>query len=191
MYNAKRISISTFLPVIGCFLPTTLCLWQLVKSSPRISFRCFRIGIFFLFLAWRILQFIPTCLRFLVRELSGFWNNILGLWLLIWAASLAMLQPVWWRPDRETNMWNMGVVDTVDGRNQSNHLGCIKPCKYWDKLPYSTGAGIKQNPFHFRHKNMHQHAGIWVVMKSISTEFVKFVQHFFCVKQIPQYIPAL
>ena len=24
---------------------------------------------------------------------------------------------------------------TVDGRNPANHLGCIKPCNYWDKLP--------------------------------------------------------
>ena len=23
-----------------------------------------------------------------------------------------------------------------------HHLGCIKPCKYWDKLPTSTGAGF-------------------------------------------------
>ena len=31
---------------------------------------------------------------------------------------------------------------TVDGWNPANHLGCIpKPCKYWDKLPTSTGAG--------------------------------------------------
>jgi len=24
----------------------------------------------------------------------------------------------------------------------NNHLGCIKPCKQWDKLPTSSGAGI-------------------------------------------------
>ena len=23
-----------------------------------------------------------------------------------------------------------------------HHLGCIKPCKYWDKLPTATGAGF-------------------------------------------------
>ena len=23
-----------------------------------------------------------------------------------------------------------------------NHLGCIKPCNYWDKLPTSSGAGF-------------------------------------------------
>ena len=23
-----------------------------------------------------------------------------------------------------------------------HHLECIKPCKYWDKLPTSTGAGF-------------------------------------------------
>ena len=25
--------------------------------------------------------------------------------------------------------------DTVDGKNPANHLGCMKPCKSWDKLP--------------------------------------------------------
>ena len=25
--------------------------------------------------------------------------------------------------------------DTVDGKHPANHLGCIKPCKQWDKLP--------------------------------------------------------
>ena len=29
--------------------------------------------------------------------------------------------------------WNIG--NTVDGRNPANHLGCIKPCKEWDKPP--------------------------------------------------------
>ena len=29
--------------------------------------------------------------------------------------------------------------NTVDGRNPANHLGSIKPCKRWDKLPISTG----------------------------------------------------
>ena len=24
----------------------------------------------------------------------------------------------------------------------NNHLGCVKPCKWWDKLPTSTGAGF-------------------------------------------------
>ena len=33
-------------------------------------------------------------------------------------------------------------IATVDGRNPANHLGCIKPCKYSDKLPSSTGAGF-------------------------------------------------
>jgi len=33
-------------------------------------------------------------------------------------------------------------IATVDGRNPANHLGCIKPGKYWDKLPSSTGAGF-------------------------------------------------
>ena len=30
-------------------------------------------------------------------------------------------------------------------KSQNNHLGCMKPCKYWDKLPSSTGflAGIQ------------------------------------------------
>jgi len=23
-----------------------------------------------------------------------------------------------------------------------HHLGCVKPCKHWDKLPTSTGAGF-------------------------------------------------
>ena len=32
---------------------------------------------------------------------------------------------------------------TVDGRNPANHLGCLKPCKQWDKLPTSTGAGFQ------------------------------------------------
>ena len=30
--------------------------------------------------------------------------------------------------------------NTVDGRNPANHLGCLKPCKQWDKLPTSTGV---------------------------------------------------
>ena len=35
------------------------------------------------------------------------------------------------------------VVD-VDGSEilRENHLGCIKPCEEWDKLPTSTGAGF-------------------------------------------------
>ena len=32
-------------------------------------------------------------------------------------------------------------LNTVDG-NPANHLGCVKPCKSWDKLPTSTGAGF-------------------------------------------------
>ena len=40
-------------------------------------------------------------------------------------------------------------TDTVDGKNPSNHLGCIKPCK-WDKLPTSTGAGHRsESESHF------------------------------------------
>ena len=31
---------------------------------------------------------------------------------------------------------------TVDGRNPANHLGSIRPCRQWDKLPTSTGAGF-------------------------------------------------
>ena len=31
---------------------------------------------------------------------------------------------------------------TVDGRNPANHLGCIKPCKYRDKLPINWLAGF-------------------------------------------------
>ena len=31
---------------------------------------------------------------------------------------------------------------TVDGRNPANHLGCIEPCKYWDKLPINWLAGF-------------------------------------------------
>ena len=29
------------------------------------------------------------------------------------------------------------------GGIQNNHLKCINPCKWWDKLPTSTGAGIQ------------------------------------------------
>ena len=29
--------------------------------------------------------------------------------------------------------------DNVDGSEILHHLGCIKPCKWWDKLPTSTG----------------------------------------------------
>jgi len=35
--------------------------------------------------------------------------------------------------------WCCVVTPTVDGRNPANHLGCIKPCKEWEKLPTSTG----------------------------------------------------
>jgi len=33
------------------------------------------------------------------------------------------------------------VGDTVDGRNPA-HLGYIKPCKSWDKLPINWLAGF-------------------------------------------------
>ena len=31
-------------------------------------------------------------------------------------------------------------LPTVDGRNPANHLGCTKPCKWWDKPPTFTGS---------------------------------------------------
>ena len=31
------------------------------------------------------------------------------------------------------------AVASVDGRNPLQHLGCMKPCQQWDKLPTSTG----------------------------------------------------
>jgi len=34
-------------------------------------------------------------------------------------------------------------LNNVDGRNPANHLGFKKPCKYWGKLPSSTGAGFE------------------------------------------------
>ena len=33
-------------------------------------------------------------------------------------------------------------VNTVDGSEILHHVGFIKPCKQWDKLPTSTGAGF-------------------------------------------------
>jgi len=35
----------------------------------------------------------------------------------------------------------LSIVHIIDGRNPASQLGCIKPCKFWDKLPTSTGAG--------------------------------------------------
>ncbi len=41
------------------------------------------------------------------------------------------------------------LVDaTVDGRNPANHLGCKKPCKYWDELPTSTVAATQADLFY-------------------------------------------
>ena len=37
------------------------------------------------------------------------------------------------------------ISDTVDGRNPANHLGCRKPCKKWDKLPFPQ---LVQDFFH-------------------------------------------
>jgi len=38
-------------------------------------------------------------------------------------------------------------VITVDGSEirRENHLGCRKPCEYWDKLPTSTGGTINSS----------------------------------------------
>ena len=39
------------------------------------------------------------------------------------------------------DIWVVGKIRVcVDGRNLANHLGCIKPCKYWDIYHISTGA---------------------------------------------------
>ena len=35
-----------------------------------------------------------------------------------------------------------GICVTVDGSDILHHMGCIKPCREWDKLPTSTGAGF-------------------------------------------------
>ena len=37
-------------------------------------------------------------------------------------------------------------IHTVDGRNLANHLGCIKPCTQWGKLPASTAWTFKGVP---------------------------------------------
>ena len=45
--------------------------------------------------------------------------------------------------------------EPVDGSEiPNNHLGCIKRCKQWDKLPTSTGAGFLNHP----QKNIYTHA---------------------------------
>ena len=33
--------------------------------------------------------------------------------------------------------------NTVDGRNPANHLGCVKPCQWWDKLPVNWVDGCR------------------------------------------------
>ena len=39
--------------------------------------------------------------------------------------------------------------DTVDGSEILHQLGCIKPCKYWDKLPKNWFAGFRNyQPYH-------------------------------------------
>ena len=35
------------------------------------------------------------------------------------------------------------AATTVDGSEIPHHLGCINHCKWWDKLPTSTGAGFQ------------------------------------------------
>ena len=39
------------------------------------------------------------------------------------------------------------VDDTVDGRNPAPPGMLLNPCKYWDKLPTSTGAGFLNHLF--------------------------------------------
>ena len=50
------------------------------------------------------------------------------------------LNPAWFRFRDADDPWlNIILIFLVMEEIPNNHLGCIKPCKWWDKLPTSTG----------------------------------------------------
>ena len=93
---------------------------------------------------------------------KGFWHrhrNLVGIpWLMkkkdpaMWNmicydnTSNAIYNCSIWFIRYDVYLWCNSVVQSWSNHGDMHHLGCIKPCKYWEKLPYPlVFAGFRTN----------------------------------------------
>ena len=73
--------------------------------------------------------------------------------LLVWCAFLSRRNTwIWCRRAKETGLPLKTIILLMVQKSEKQPpIGCIKPCKWWDKLPTSTGAGsLSHQQFHLK-----------------------------------------